>query len=153
METTKIKETLAEHKKWLDSNGEEGAHADLRQATLYYADLRHADLRRADLCHANLRHASLYGANMRHADLYDAKLYDANLRHADLRGANVDFSCWPLWCGSFDVIVDRRIAAQLAYHFCRLICDDPEVMECQKALYKLANTFHRVGGLPRLGDE
>ena len=128
-----IEKTLAEHKEWLDSNFKEGKRADLRNA---------------DLCGANLRNANLCGA-----DLRDADLCDANLRDADLRGADIDFSCWPLWCGSFDVIVDRRIAAQLAYHFCRVICDDPEVVQCQKALYQLANTFHRVGELPRLGND
>ena len=118
-----IEKTLAEHKEWLDSNFKEGKRADLCGA---------------DLCNANLRNADLCGAN---------------LRNADLRGADIDFSCWPLWCGSFDVIVDRRIAAQLAYHFCRVICDAPEVVQCQKALYQLANTFHRVGELPRLGND
>ena len=118
-----LEKTLAEHKKWLESNLKEGKPANLHRASLCGADLRGADL------------------------------YDANLRGANLRGADIDYSCWPLWCGSFDVIVDRRIAAQLAYHFCRLICDDPEVVQCQKALHKLANTFHRVGELPRLGNE
>ena len=73
----------------------------------------------------------------------------ANLREADLRGANLwgadlDYSCWPLWCGSLDVRVCKRIAAQLAYHFCRLDCDDPEVIAAQNAIIPLANQFHRV---------
>lgn len=63
---------------------------------------------------------------------------------ADLRGANLDLSCWPLWCGSLVVIVDKRIAAQLAYHFCRIICDDDEVKAAQKALAPIANQFHRA---------
>lgn len=73
-----------------------------------------------------------------------ANLQRANLRGADLRGADIDYSCWPLWCGSLGVIVDKRIAAQLAYHFCRLVCDDPEVKEAQQAIKELANQFHRV---------
>jgi uncharacterized protein YjbI with pentapeptide repeats len=87
------------------------------------------------------------------ADLRYADLRDANLRDANLHGADLDFSCLPLWCGSLGVIVDRRIAAQIAYHFCSLVCDDDEVVHIQKLLYDFANTFHRVGEIPRLeGD-
>lgn len=81
-----------------------------------------------------------------------AHLCGANLRGADMRGANLDFSCWPLWCGSLDVIVDKRIAAQLAYHFCRIICDDDEVKAAQKALAPLANQFHRVAECGRIEE-
>ena len=59
--------------------------------------------KRADRRGANLREAILRGASLRGADLW----------RADLRRANLDFSCWPLWCGSLDVKVDIRIAAQL----------------------------------------
>lgn len=83
----------------------------------------------ADLCGADLRGADLCGANM---------------QAANLRGANLDYSCWPLWCGSLDVKVDKRIAAQLAYHFCRLDCDDPAYIQARNALVPLANTFHLV---------
>lgn len=73
-----------------------------------------------------------------------ADLREADLRGANLRGADLDYSCWPLWCGSLNVKVDARIARQLAYHFCRLDCDDPEYLEARKAIAKFANGFHRV---------
>lgn len=92
------------------------------------------DGERADLRDANLRGASLRGANLR----------GANLRGADLCRANLDFSCWPLWCGSLDTVVDRRIAAQIAYHFCRLVCDDPGYIKARNAILDFANEFHRV---------
>lgn len=78
------------------------------------------------------------------ANLRGADLEGADLEGADLKGANLDYSCWPLWCGSLGVRVCKRIAAQLAYHFCRLVCDDPEVIAAQNALIPLANQFHRV---------
>lgn len=78
------------------------------------------------------------------ADLRYANLQGANLRGADLRYANLDYSCWPLWCGSLDVKVDRRIAAQLAYHFCCLDCDDPDYIAARNAIIHFANEFHRV---------
>lgn len=86
------------------------------------------------------------------ANLQDADLRGAYLQSADLQGADLDYNCWPLCCGSFNVIVDKKIAAQLAYHFCRLICDDEEVKASQKALYPLANQFHRVKECGKLGE-
>lgn len=84
------------------------------------------------------------------ANLRTADLSEADLRGANLRGANLDYSCWTLWCGSLDVKVDARIARQLAYHFCRLDCDDPEYLEAQKAIAKFANGFHRVDECGRI---
>lgn len=73
-----------------------------------------------------------------------ANLRGADLRGADLRRADLDYSCWPLWCGSLDVKVDKRIAAQLAYHFCRLDCDDPEYIKARNDILSFANQFHRM---------
>lgn len=158
MEQIKLNKIIRKHEMWLEKK-EGGEQADLQGADLYGADLYEADLSWANLHDANLREADLHGANLSWADLHGADLYGADLHWADLCGAdlreanlcganlcgaNLDFSCWPLWCGSLDVTVDKRIAAQLAYHFCRLICDDPEVKEAQKALAHLANQFHRA---------
>ena len=120
---------LDKHKKWLD--GEAGG----KRANLCGANLNRANLRWANLCGANLREANLCGAN---------------LREANLHGADLDYSCWPLWCGSLDVKVDARIARQLAYHFCRLVCDDPEYLEARKAIAEFANGFHRVDECGRI---
>ena len=123
MEENQLKNVLELHRKWINDEPD-GKRADLRGA-----DLREADLR---------------GANLRDANLRGANLWEADLRRANLRGADLDYSCWPLWCGSLDVRVCKRIAAQLAYHFCRLDCDDPEVIAAQNAIIPLANQFHRV---------
>jgi len=160
---------LAEHAKWLDDNttGKQanlhradltsvnlrGANlhgADLSEANLSGADLANADLSEANLREANLRWANLYGADLTNADLANADLRradltNADLRRADLRGANIDFASWPLWCGSLDAVVNRRLFAQLAYHLCRMTVADPECLRAQKYLKKIANTFHRVG--------
>lgn len=80
----------------------------------------------------------------RRADLRGASLQEASLQEADIRGSDIDFACWPLWCGSLAVRVDARIAAQLAYHFCRLDCDDPDYIAARNAIIDFANTFHRV---------
>lgn len=77
-------------------------------------------------------------------NLCEADLCVADLSKADLRGANIDYACWPLWCGSLGVKVDVRIARQLAYHLCALDCDDPEYIKARDALLPFSNQFHRV---------
>ena len=147
-------EVLKKHRMWL-AGEEEGEKADLREACLRGADLRGADLREAYLGEADLWGADLWGAYLRGADLWGADLRGADLEEANLRGAylwgaDLDYSCWPLWCGSLDVKVDRRIAAQLCYHFCRLDCDDPEYLAARNAVIDFANTFHLVEECGRL---
>ena len=131
MTQEELQTILEKHKKWLNDE-KSGERADLS-----CANLRDADLSCADLGCANLR--------------------DANLRDADLSCANLDYSCWPLWCGSLrNVHIDKRIFAQLAYHICRVIVADDECKAAQRALYPIANQFHRVsecGRLPLEGSE
>lgn len=84
-----------------------------------------------------------------------ADLTGADLTGANLTGADLDFSSLPLWCGSLNIAIDRRLAAQIAYHFCSLRCDDPEVVKLQMLLYTFANEFHRVQSseCPKLGQD
>ena len=132
-----------------DLRGADLRGADLREANLQgavfrYADFLGADLQGAVFRYADLRGADLRGADLRETDLRGADLRGADLRETDLRGADLDFSCWPLWCGSLGVRVDARIARQLAYHFCRLDCDDPEYQAAREAIKDFANKFHRA---------
>ena len=76
--------------------------------------------------------------------LLDFNLCEADLHRANLCGANIDYACWPLWCGSLGVKVDVRIARQLAYHLCALDCDDPEYIKARNAILDFANRFHRA---------
>jgi len=130
MEKKEIELILKNHNLWLVGNC--GERANLRGANLRGANLREADLSGADLSGANLS-----GADLSMADL----------RGADLRGANIDYSCWPLWCGSRNAKVDRRMAAQIAAHFCVLDCDDPDYIKARKAIGEFANTSHRADDL------
>ena len=92
--------------------------------------------------------ANLSDANLRHADLRFA-----DMRRADLSRANLDFSCWPLWCGSIGVKVDVKIARQLMYHACAVICDDEEFLAVRSTALEFANKFHRVGEIAKLEDK
>ena len=127
--------------------------ANLSRADLSRANLRDANLSDANLSRANLRDANLSGADLRDANLRGADLRDANLRGADLTGANIDFSCWPLWCGSIGVNVDVKIARQLMYHACAVICDDEEFLAVRSTALEFANKFHRVGEIAKLEDK
>lgn len=138
---TELNKTLELHKMWID--GKEGG---------IKADLRGANLRGADL-----REAYLSGAYLSGADLSGAGLSGAGLSGADLTCANIDYACWPLRCGGLHVKTDRRIMAQLAYHFCAQDCDDPDYLKARNAILDFANTFHRVEEcgrlMPKLPDE
>jgi hypothetical protein len=112
------------------------------------ANLREADLREADLYRADLRYA-----NLCEADLYRADLREVDLRGADLRYADLDFSCWPLSCGSFNVITDYQQKAQLAYHWLRMSEDENEeltksqrekLVAARGALLPLANDWNGI---------
>ena len=154
-----LKEILEKHLKWVnnESDGERanleeanlvGANleeANLKEANLVGANLKEANLVGANLVGANLEEANLVGANLEEANLVGANLKEANLVGANLVGANLDFSSgFSFNCSSFGAIIDIKIGAQMAYHFCRMVSDDPEVKAAQEAVKDLANKFHRV---------
>ena len=128
--------------------------ADAKGATLCEASLRGAYLKDVILRDANLCAADFYGANLRGADLLGANLsgaslHKADLYAADLRCANLDFAAYPLWCGSLNMKIDKRIAAQLLYHALRAMqscADEPDVAAVLASgpCLKLANQFRRV---------
>ena len=125
---------LDEHKKWPQSNGEEG--------------------QKANLCGANLRGANLCEANLREADLREADLCGANLRGADL-----DHSAFPLWCGGLDIHIDDRQATQLLYHLIRNVKYSRNTSKAMKklceikSLIKQANKFHRADECGKIEED
>lgn len=78
-----------------------------------------------------------------------ADLLGANLRGADLTEADLDYSCWPLWCGSTGVRVDARIFRQLLAHLLAVVVDDPECARIQnlKSIRACAAKSHRAKDL------
>ena len=172
MTREKLDKILVEHSKWLVDNAT-GERANLRGADLTGADLTGADLTGANLKGANLTgafftgadltratlrganltgafftgadltRADLRGADLTGADLTRANLTRANLTRANLTGANLEFSSWPLWCGSLNVKIDPRIARQLIYHFLRVLPEEDK-KEFLANPYKYANGFHRA---------
>lgn len=153
-----LNEILTEHDLYLRTDGKEGQRADLSNANLSGVNLSEADLSNAylsgailagaDLTGADLSKANLCEANLCEADLYSADLRYANLRCVDLSGANLDYSCLPLWCGSLDADFDDRQIAQFAYHIVRAGLTSKNVSDKTKNELKkiigLANTFHRA---------
>ena len=74
---TELKRVLAEHEKWLQTDGEEGVQAKLTGANLQRANLGGAYLQGANLTGANLQKANLSGADFQGANLRGAKLTEA----------------------------------------------------------------------------
>ena len=173
----KLYDTLISHALWFNSEGEEGVlanfdgenlsganlsyvnlrsarfvNSDLRNVNMYHSDISFADFEGSDLSGSNLSYSDFHKANLRNADLRNAELFGcdfrgANLIGANLIGANIDYSCWPLWCGSNNVKVDVKIAAQLAAHFCALDCDDPAFLDAREKLLAFARKSHRASDL------
>ena len=82
---------------------------------------------------ADLQEADLQEADLQEADLQEANLRLADLRWADLREANLDFSAWPLWCGSLNVTVSLDFVRQLSYHVMGLIVPDADMSDEERA--------------------
>ena len=120
------------------------SYADLSYTNLHGANLLGADLHNANLCFANLRGTNLRDANLHDAYLRCADLHGANLQGADLINADLDYACLPLKCGGLNWHIDKRIARQIAYHFCSMKCDDEEFIKMRNILLPFANEFHRV---------
>lgn len=66
----------------------------------------------------------------------------------DLRGADLDFSCLPLWCGSLAAHFDDRQLRQIAYHLVKAGLHSknasPETKRELAKLIDFANEFHRA---------
>ena len=87
MSKEELAKIIAEHAKWLRSEG--GARADLSFANLSFANLSGANLSFANLSRANLSGANLSRADLSFANLSGANLSGANLSFANLSGANL----------------------------------------------------------------
>ena len=92
MTQAELNRVIEQHKVWLDSKGEEGKRADLRDTVLRGADLSYVDLRGADLTNADLEGANLKGVDLSGVDLRYAYLEDADLEGAVLEGANLKYA-------------------------------------------------------------
>lgn len=86
--------------------------------------------------------ADLRGVDLRGVDLRMADLRAADLRGVDLQGANLDNSCFPFWCGSEGMKIDRRLFLQLLAHVCAVEVDDEECQKVQEYLMPLAKESH-----------
>lgn len=157
-----LEEILRKHALWLEEE-EKGERADLSGANfegiefhkvnLENADVSEANFRGADLWRTNFQGANLRGIDFRESCLQNVNFHGSDMRNADLRGANIDFSCWPLWCGSMGIIVDLRIVYQLLAHVACLKCKEPEFLEIKKLIMPYALKSTKAGDLGLTADD
>lgn len=150
MDTNKLKEIIEKHKKWLN-NEPGGEKANLSRSDLRGSDLSYSNLRGSSLRCSNLSRSDLRGSSLSDSDLSDSNLSRSDLSGSDLSGSNLDYSAWPLWCGSLKAHVDDRIAVQLLYHTLSVVQYSPYVSEelkrtlLTRSVIEIANRFHHVG--------
>lgn len=162
-------EMMRLHEIWLD--GEEGGRRaimqgeDLRNVNMNRADMMGVNMQRANTQRADMQDANMWGADMRGANMQRANMQRANMQHVDMqhadmrsaemqrtdmRGVNIDYSAWPLCCGSLKAYVDDRIAIQLLYHtlsvvqYSRYVSEDVKRTLLTQDVVDVANRFHRV---------
>ena len=109
---------------------------------------------RTEELHEVLEHHKkwLAGVGGKRANLQGADLRCANLQGANLRDASLDYSVWPLWCGTQDVVVDIKLVRQLLAHVCAVKCDDPEFDEVKNLIMPYASKSHRASDLGLKGN-
>ena len=141
-------------------------YSNLSGSDLRYSDLRYSNLRYSNLCGSDLSDSSLSNSDLRYSDLSNSDLSgsylsnsdmretdlsDSDLRGADLRGANLDFSCMPLWRGDLEANYDDKQIIQQLYHVLSHVINSNN---CSKTLkrqlltignLKVANKYHRIG--------
>ena len=61
---------------------------------------------------------------------------------ANLSMANLDFSSFPLWCGTRNMIVDMKIVNQLLAHICALSCEADEFKTIKEIILPYAVNSH-----------
>lgn len=132
----------------------DGESIDLSNSTIDMMHMRGGKLSRLELDNSTVRNTEARDVEMPEISMIDTNMTNVsiiscNIIMADLTGAKfinvtLDYSGFPLHCGSFDFTSDIKIPAQLAYHLCRIICDDPIVIKAQSHLNELANKFHRA---------
>ena len=112
---------------------------DLRLHDLWHQG--HPEGKRLGWAGANLAGANLEGADLEGAIMRGANLEGANLEEAILWGANLDFACWPLWCGGTRAKLDTRGSLQLIYHAFNQDHLDPEIRAALEPLRPFAQRF------------
>ena len=85
IEAKELGDVLADHEKWLASDGKAGKFANLSGFNLENIDLSFRNLGKIVLKGARLQSANLHGANLEEANLAEADLSAANLRQASLQ--------------------------------------------------------------------
>jgi uncharacterized protein YjbI with pentapeptide repeats len=132
-------------------SGSDLSYSNLSYSNLHGSDLSYSNLRGSDLSYSNLHGSDLHDSDLSYSNLHGSNLHGSNLSYSDLSYSDLsysdlDFSSGITFkCTSFNFKANIRLAAQIAYHFCRIDFGDCEdAKAAQTAIRDLANKFHRV---------
>jgi len=81
-------QTLADHERWVRSDGKHGKRADFSEQNLTEVDLSGRSLATISFANANLKSVNFDGSVLAACDFSNANLRKANFSGSDLRGAN-----------------------------------------------------------------
>ncbi|NKB60974.1 MAG: TIR domain-containing protein [Gammaproteobacteria bacterium] len=84
-----LDEVLDKHRVWLESEGKQGARAELVECDLTAIDLSETNLKRAILSGSILQNTNLRKSDLRKAEMLETDLFSADLTQADLRQADL----------------------------------------------------------------
>src|SRR5207245_2928647 len=84
-----LERILVLHRKWLESEGIQGARADLSSTDLKEANLQKAILQKANLSKADLSKTKMQSAQLQFANLQMAEMRESDLRSASLQNADL----------------------------------------------------------------
>lgn len=82
-----LNEIIRLHKKWLESNGNHGERADLRNADIRGADITYQDLNRVNFGGSIITNCDFTGTDLRGCHFHGTDIIDCQLRSCDLRAA------------------------------------------------------------------
>jgi uncharacterized protein YjbI with pentapeptide repeats len=106
-----------------------------------YSDLSDSIIENCEFINCNFYHCDMDNCYLKNSIFRECNIKMVNLLRTDLTNAdfstsNIDYSSFPLWCGSFNVILDDKQKQQLLYHLLRIA---PEYRS--KKLCAIANGF------------
>lgn len=132
-----------------DLSGARLEKVSARRSVFLVCEIESAYAEGSDFSATQFNSCNMDSCDMNNAILHGVQFCRCNTRGmhlngSDMTGANIDYSAWPMWCGSYGVKVDRRLFEQLVMHLCGVVVDDREYWNVQQTLKSIAMRHPRA---------